>query len=95
MMIGDDLRVTVLKVRGKRALVVMARRSLTPRQPSWTESDPKWLEVGDEVELVHDARVAVVDVRGEKVRLGFTLPKDLQLHRQEVYDAIHRERRRG
>jgi len=89
MMIGDDLRVTVLRVRGKRALVVAARRRLTVRQPSWEESEPKWMEVGEEVELGRDAWVGVVDVRGEKVRLGFTLPKHLQLHRQEVYDALH------
>jgi carbon storage regulator CsrA len=50
---------------------------------------------GEEIELGRDARVAVVDVRAEKVLLGFALPKNLQLHRQEIYDVIHAERRRG
>jgi carbon storage regulator len=32
--------------------------------------------------------VIVVDVRGDKVRLGIDAPKDTTVHRQEVYDAI-------
>jgi len=34
--------------------------------------------------------VTVVDVRGENVRLGVEAPKDVPVHRQEVYDAIQR-----
>lgn len=35
--------------------------------------------------------IAVVDVRGDKVRLGIDAPTDLPVHREEVYDAIQRE----
>jgi carbon storage regulator len=34
--------------------------------------------------------VTVVEVRGDKVRLGIELPKEMSLHRKEVFDAIHR-----
>jgi carbon storage regulator len=34
--------------------------------------------------------VTVVDIRGDKVRLGIEAPKDVPVHRQEVYDAIKR-----
>ena len=34
--------------------------------------------------------ITVVDVRGDKVRLGFEAPKEIQIHRQEVYEAIKR-----
>ena len=34
--------------------------------------------------------VTVVDIRGDKVRLGFDAPKDIPIHRQEVYDVIRR-----
>ena len=34
--------------------------------------------------------VTVVDIRGDKVRLGFDAPKDVPIHRREVYDAIKR-----
>lgn len=35
------------------------------------------------------ATVTVVEVRGDKVRLGFTGPDEVIFHRQEVYDAIN------
>ena len=35
--------------------------------------------------------VTVVDVRGDKVKLGIDAPKEISVHRQEVYDAIRRE----
>lgn len=34
--------------------------------------------------------VTVVDIRRDKVRLGIEAPKDVPVHRQEVYDAIKR-----
>ena len=39
-----------------------------------------------------DIVITVVDVRGDKVRLGIDAPTDIPVHRQEVYDAIQRER---
>ena len=34
--------------------------------------------------------VMVVDIRGDKVRLGIEAPKEVSVHRREVYDAIQR-----
>jgi len=34
--------------------------------------------------------VTVVEVRGDKVRLGIDAPKDVPVHRREIYDAIKR-----
>jgi carbon storage regulator len=42
--------------------------------------------IGDEVEIT------IVDVRGDKVRLGITAPKSIPVHRREIYDAIQREK---
>ncbi len=33
--------------------------------------------------------ITVIEVRGDKVRLGIEAPKDVTVHRREVYDAIH------
>lgn len=40
-----------------------------------------------------DVVVTIVDIRGDKVRLGIDAPQDIPVHRQEVYDAIQRENR--
>ena len=39
--------------------------------------------------------VTIVDIRGDKVRLGIQAPGEIPVHRQEVYEAIQRENRRG
>lgn len=45
----------------------------------------------DEVIVIGDSiRVMVVDIRGDKVRLGVEAPKDVSVHREEVYQAIKR-----
>jgi carbon storage regulator len=41
--------------------------------------------IGDDIELT------VVDIRGDKVRLGIKAPAHVAVHRKEVYDAIKRE----
>ncbi len=38
-----------------------------------------------------DVVITVVDIRGDKVRLGIEAPTSIPVHRQEVYDAIKRE----
>lgn len=42
-----------------------------------------------------DITITVIDIRGDKVRLGITAPIATSVHRQEVYDAIQREARRA
>lgn len=39
--------------------------------------------------------VTVVDVRGDKVRLGISAPTEVPVHRREVYEAIQRENLRA
>lgn len=43
------------------------------------------IRIGDNIEIM------IVDIRGDKVRLGITAPRDMPVHRQEVYEAIHRK----
>ena len=38
--------------------------------------------------------VTIVDIRGDKVRLGIEAPGEVPVHRQEVFEAIQRENRK-
>ncbi len=42
--------------------------------------------IGDDIEIT------IVDVRGDKVRLGITAPRNIPVHRREIYEAIQREK---
>jgi carbon storage regulator len=39
-------------------------------------------------------KITIVDIRGDKVRLGIEAPSEIPVHRQEVYEAIQREQQR-
>ncbi len=41
--------------------------------------------IGDQI------TVMVIEIRGDKVRLGIDAPKEVTVHREEVYEAIRRE----
>ncbi len=43
--------------------------------------------IGDDIEIT------VVDIRGDKVRLGINAPPEVSVHRKEVWEAIQRENR--
>jgi len=42
--------------------------------------------IGDDVEIT------IIDIKGDKVRLGITAPISISVHRKEVYEAIQREK---
>lgn len=43
----------------------------------------------ESIVINNDVIITVVEIRGDKVRLGIVAPKDVPVHRQEVYEAIH------
>ena len=43
--------------------------------------------IGDDIEIT------IVDVRGDRVRLGINAPREVSVHRKEIYDAIQREKK--
>ena len=45
--------------------------------------------IGDKITIM------VIEIRGDKVRLGIDAPKDITVHRQEVYEAIKKEQEEG
>ncbi len=50
----------------------------------------------DESIIIGDnVQITIVDIRGDKVRLGIEAPADIPVHRKEVFDAIQRENRKA
>jgi carbon storage regulator len=43
----------------------------------------------ESIVINNDIVVTVIEIRGDKVRLGIVAPKEVPVHRQEVYDAIN------
>jgi carbon storage regulator len=44
----------------------------------------------ESIVINNDIKIVVVEIRGDKVRLGVEAPKEVPVHRREVFDAIHR-----
>ena len=50
----------------------------------------------DESIMVGDnVQITIVDIRGDKVRLGIIAPAEISVHRKEVFDAIQRENQKA
>ncbi len=49
-------------------------------------------KIDESIHIGENIEVMVVKVKGESVRLGITAPKNVTVHRSEVYKAIERER---
>ena len=45
-------------------------------------------KINESIVINDDVSVLVVEVRGDRVRLGIEAPKDVSVHRKEVYDVI-------
>ena len=45
--------------------------------------------------VIGDVVVTIIEIRGDKIRLGIQAPMDVPVHRKEVYDAIQRQSSRA
>jgi carbon storage regulator len=43
---------------------------------------------GESIVINGDITVTILDIQGDRIRLGIVAPKDVPVHRQEVYDLI-------
>lgn len=49
----------------------------------------------ESIMIGEDIVITIVDIRGDKVRIGVEAPTDIPVHRQEIYEAIQRENRKA
>lgn len=45
-------------------------------------------KIMEKIRVNDDISIVVLEIRGDRVRLGFEAGKDVKIHRQEVYEAI-------
>lgn len=48
---------------------------------------------GETIRIGDDISISVMEIRGNQVRLGITAPRDVVVHRQEVYETIQQQNR--
>lgn len=51
--------------------------------------------VGETVMVGNDVTVTVLGVKGNQVRIGVNAPKDVAVHREEIYERIKKEGKEG
>jgi carbon storage regulator len=52
-------------------------------------------EKDESIMIGDDVEITIVDVRGNKVRLGINAPREVSVHRKEIYLAIQKEKQQG
>lgn len=53
-----------------------------------TRQKDESIMIGDKVEI------SIIDVRGDKVRLGISCPRSISIHRKEIWEAMQREKKK-
>jgi carbon storage regulator len=48
---------------------------------------------GESIVIGNDVTVTVLEVRGDQIRLGIDAPRDVQIHREEIYVQVQQENR--
>jgi len=51
--------------------------------------------IGETLVIGDDVHITVLGVKGNQVRIGINAPKDVSVHREEIYDRIQREKNGG
>jgi len=90
LLIGDDTQLQVLKIRGASANLRITRTRAGG--PMTEEVFSGWLEKDRPLNLGNKIVCAVVEVQVHpaKIRLGIEAPREVSIHRKEVFDAIRR-----
>ena len=46
---------------------------------------------GQALMIGHDIEISIIDIQGDQVRIGINAPKNVAVHRKEIYEEIRKE----
>ena len=49
---------------------------------------------GEKIVVADNIIITIIEVRGDKVRIGIEAPRDVSVHREEIYNEIQRDNQR-
>ena len=93
IMVGEDVEVGVVAIE-PAAVTLSVRHSAVGGRLTLEDSFQQVAGRDAVISLPAVGVCTIVDIRGDKVRLGMDAPKDVSIHRKEVWEAIKRENRR-
>jgi len=51
--------------------------------------------IGETLNIGDDVQVTVLGIKGNQIRIGITAPKEIAVHREEIYERIKKEKENG
>lgn len=51
--------------------------------------------IGESLNIGDEIKITLLGIKGNQVRIGIEAPRDVQVHREEIYDKIKRETRKA
>ncbi|MBF0461302.1 MAG: carbon storage regulator CsrA [Magnetococcales bacterium] len=51
--------------------------------------------IGESLTIGEEIKITLLGIKGNQVRIGIDAPRDVQVHREEIYDKIKRETRKA
>ncbi len=51
--------------------------------------------IGESLKIGEDIKITLLGIKGNQVRIGIDAPRDVEVHREEIYDKIKRETRKA
>ena len=98
-------------MHGKQVVNIRFRLALMRRKKSWRKEQVAFTiaapfgkeqemliltrRVGETVMIGDDIAITVLGVKGNQVRVGVNAPKEVSVHREEIYERIKREEQTG
>lgn len=103
LIVADDVKITIriihknkvkLKIKAPNKVLnqILNNQSLLPKAINNIELSRN---IGETLAISNDVKIIVFGVQGNQVRIGVNAPKNIPVHREEIYERIQKEKANG